>query len=442
MWLAATDGFLIASVFQFAFHQGRVMPVELILFDLDDTLLRTSDLEGFRGRECLNRQPPEYVQRLTAQFGMVPGRVIYTEAQLQALQRRHGGARLGVFTRSPRHYAETLLYLAYPNIAWATLVAFECVTHTKPSGEGVLLAMSVAGVALPQNVWLVGDGKSDVQAAYDAGCWCVLDQTTWPSTRRSDDWKALERMPDAIIQSPESLQGVLENPSEFLPVAERLQAVNAAAAGNVAFRFEKAGYFNPLAQGGRPTQVHSLGRHFSRDAQRRVIWHAVTNDIHRMKESLTVPDYWIRAMRKFIRSVVISRNPMVAFGMVTLVITVVPAKPGRVQRLEAMLAQLAASHVELAITAGNVEFAANVLQYLPGALSHHGNGGLNREQRFVNARDYLRAIPDSGFSGKHVIVIDDVVTSGASLIYAEMCLLASGASGVTLLGLTKNVGNG
>lgn len=226
------------------------MPVELILFDLDDTLLRTSDLEGFRGREFLNRQSPEYVQGLTAQFGMLPDRIIYTEAQLQALQQRYGGARLGVFTRSPRHYAETLLGLAYPNIEWTTLVAFECVTHTKPSGEGVLLAMNVAEVALSQNVWLVGDGKSDVQAAYDAGCWCVLDQTTWPGNRRGDDWKALERMPDAIIQSPDDLQGVLESPAEFLPVAERFQALNGAAAGDVAFRFEKAGYFNPLVQGG------------------------------------------------------------------------------------------------------------------------------------------------------------------------------------------------
>lgn len=147
-------------------------------------------------------------------------------------------------------------------------------------------------------------------------------------------------------------------------------------------------------------------------------------------------------MRKFIRSVVIGRNPMIAFGVGALVITVVPAKPGRVQRLEAMLAQLAASHADLAITAGNIEFVPSVLGYLPGALSHHGNGGLNREQRFVNVRDHLRANSDSGFSGKHVVVIDDVVTSGASLIYAEVCLRAAGASGVTLLALTKNVGNG
>jgi len=316
------------------------------------------------------------------------------------------------------------------------------VKYTKPSGEGVLLAMRVAEVASPQNVWLVGDGKSDVQAAYDAGAWCVLDQTTWPNPRRNDDWKALERIPDAIIQSPEDLPSVLENPTEFLPTAERLQGLAGAAAGDRSFRFEKAGYFNPLVQGARPIQIHSLGRHFSRDAQRRVVWHDVTNDIHRMKDLLTAPQYWVEAIRKFIRNVVLSRNPMIAFGVGGLVVTVIPAKPGRVQRLEAMLAQVAASHQELAINRGNIEFIPNTLEYLPGALSHHGNGGLKREPRFVNARDHLRANPGSDFSGKHVVVIDDVVTSGASLIYAETYLRAAGASGVTLLALTKNVGIG
>ncbi|EPF65935.1 HAD hydrolase-like protein [Pseudomonas syringae] len=417
------------------------MPVDLILFDLDDTLLRTGDLEGFRGREFLNRQSLAYVQRLRAQFGTLPNRIVYSEARLLALQVRYERVQLGVFTRSPRHYAETLLTIAYPNVEWATIVGFEDVTHTKPSGEGVSLAMQVAGIGSSQNVWLIGDGKSDVQAAYDAGCWCVLDQTTWPNPRRGDDWKALERMPDAIIQTPDDLQSVLERPAEYLPVAERLQMLNGPAAQDVGLRFEKANYFNPLVQGGRPTQIHSLGRHFSRDAQRRVVWHGVTNDIHRMKDLLTVPDYWIQAMRKFIRSVVVSRNLLFAFGVGELVITVVPAKPGRVRRLEAMLAQLAASHEESPVTGVNLEFIPDILEYRAGALSHHGNGGLNRDQRFVNVRDHLRAIPDSGFARKHVVVIDDVVTSGASLIYAETALRAAGASGVTLLALTKNVGN-
>ena len=149
----------------------------------------------------------------------------------------------------------------------------------------------------------------------------------------------------------------------------------------------------------------------------------------------------IEAIRSFIQSVILSNIPLLAWGMETLVISVVPAKSGRVQRLEAMVAQIASSHAAISMGIENIEFNPSLLMYLPGAQSHHGNG-LNRNERFENVRDFLRANPASDVAGKHVVVIDDVVTSGASLIYSDIYLRAAGAASVTLLALTKNVGNG
>jgi len=45
------------------------MAIELCLFDLDNTLLRTSDLEDFRGRENLGNTSAVYTRRLLAAFG-------------------------------------------------------------------------------------------------------------------------------------------------------------------------------------------------------------------------------------------------------------------------------------------------------------------------------------------------------------------------------------
>ncbi|MFG4405858.1 HAD hydrolase-like protein, partial [Pseudomonas aeruginosa] len=385
------------------------------------------------------QQPADYVHQLTAAFNADPFRVVYTQAQLLAIRRRFPEMRLGLFTRSPRTYALTLLSLAYPNVAWETVVAFEDVNRTKPHGDGIHLAMRVSGVNSVSNVWLVGDGVVDIRAAYDAGCNCVLDMTTWPARHRPEDWRALERVPDAVIEDADDLEEVLDHSINHLPAAERLQAVNGGE-GLPGLRFEKTGYFNPLVEGNRPTYIHSLGRHFSGEAPRRVAWHAVTNDIHRMKDLLVVPDYWIQAMRAFIRGMVINRNPAGALAMSSVVITVVPAKPDRVQRLEAMLLQLAQSHADAPIGRGAIAFIPRIMEYLPGALSHHSNGGLNRNQRFANVRDHLRVVADSGYARRHVVVIDDVVTSGASLIYADKYLREAGASDVTLLALTKNVG--
>jgi len=411
------------------------MPVELVLFDLDDTLLRTDDLADFRGAQFLHEQSHEYVSRLAAKYRQRMDRICYSPERLNLLRQRFPDASFGVFTRSPGHYATILLELAYPDFDWDTLIAFEDVKRTKPSGEGVWAAMSKVGVKDPECVWMVGDGKVDIQAAYDAGCWCVLDRSTWPRRMRDIDWWALERMPDAVITSPSELVNVLSDPDNYLPAAEQLQAINGAARPVGALRVDKMNFFDALEHG-RYVPIHFLGRHFSKDAHRRVDWHNVTHDIHGMKDSLTVPVYWISAIRSFLGQLV-SRTPGNVFGMGSLVVTVVPAKPGRLQRLEAMLEQLADSHKESPIGRGSFEFLPGLMRYSPGVLSQHAGDGLNRKQRFENVRDHLQVIPNSGYARKHVVVIDDVATTGASLLYSEKYLKAAGASQVTCLALTK-----
>lgn len=415
------------------------MAVELLLFDLDDTLLRTADLEAsFRGSRFLNRQPQDYVDRLCASYNQVADRVVYSALFLASIRLRYPGIRIGVFTRAPRHYAEVILGLAYPGLSWEVLIAFEDTVQTKPHGEGILRAMEYFRISNPERVWMVGDTMSDIRAAYDAGCQIVLDTTTWPkppTPRRRDDWKALERMSDAVIKEPSELLLVLESPQNYLPVAERLQQTACAPIPNrhPFARFEQFGAFDLE---GAKYPIHFLGRHFSTTAHRRVTWHQVTNDIHAMKNAMMVPDYWVAAIGAFLKNLV-RKNPILAFGS-SLVVTVIPAKPDRTRRLEAMLAQLLAAHTQTPLVAGRVSFIPDLMRYRAGVLSHHGEG-LNRQQRFENVRDHLEVIEGAGYEGKHVVVIDDVATTGASLIYASKYLMEAGARQVTCLSLTKAI---
>ena len=411
------------------------MAVDLLLFDLDDTLLRTADLEqDYRGIRFLNRQSQDYVDRLRASYNTRANRIVYPRAFLEGLRLIYPGVRIGVFTKSPRHYAEIILGLAYPALKWDALVAFEDVAHTKPSGEGILTAMARLRVGNPQHVWMVGDSKGDIQAAYDAGCWVILDKTTWPAARRKEDWWALERLPDAAIAAYSELLHVISAPHDYLPIAERLQHANCAPIAQPPARFEKWGSFD---ENGKNFPIHYLGRHFSREAQRRVHWHPVTNDIHAMKDMMTVPQYWIDAIRAFLKNLV-QRNHMLAFGG-SLVVTVIPAKPNRVRRLEAMLEQLSVSNAQTPISGARISFVPDLMRYSEGVLSQHGGEGLNKKQRLENVRDHLKVIMDSGYQGKHVVVIDDVATTGASLVYAQKYLTAAGAREVTCLSLTKAI---
>ncbi len=415
------------------------MAVELLLFDLDDTLIRTSDLEeDYRGTRFLGRQSQDYDDRLRASYNQVAGRIVYSRGFLESLRVRYQNLRIGVFTRSPRHYSEVLLRLAYPGLRWDFLIAYEDVTQTKPSGEGIHKAMGLLGITDSQNVWMIGDAPSDIRAAYDAGCEIILDTSTWPKPpvqRRRDDWKALERMPDAVIKEPSELTAVLDCPHNYLPVAERLQKTGCAPIPNRRpfARFEQFGAFDVDST---KYTIHYLGRHFSTQAQIKAGLHEVTQHIHAMKDQLVVPDYWVEAIGAFLKDLV-RKNPYLAIGS-SLVVTVIPAKPGRVRRLEAMLAQLSEAHARSPLVRARVAFIPDLMCYDEGALSHHG-AGLNKLQRFENVRDHLSVIPGSGYEGKHVVVIDDVATTGASLIYASKYLMQAGARQVTCLSLTKAI---
>lgn len=415
------------------------MAVQLLIFDLDDTLIRTGDLEQrFRGQQFLGRQSQQYVDDLRAAYRQDPGRVVYSAFAIIILRARYPGVRIGVFTRSPRHYAETLLDLAYPGLAWDFLLAFEDTPQPKPSGEGIRRAMVRFNIPDPSTVWMVGDSPVDIRAAYDSGCQVILDTTTWPRTpapRRRDDWKALERMPDAIISSAADLQTTLDSHMSYLPVAERLQQSACAPIPNrhPFARIEKFGAFDHERE---KHDIHYLGRHFSTQAQHRANWHQVTNDIHAMKNALVVPNYWVAAIGAFLQNL-LRRNPHLTFGS-SLVVTVVPAKPGRTRRLEAMLTQLSTVHAQRALVNAGVSFTPDLMRYREGVLSHHGEG-LSKEQRIENVRNHLEVIAGSGYENKHVVVIDDVATTGASLIYARKYLMAAGARQVTCLSLTKAI---
>lgn len=415
------------------------MAVQLLIFDLDDTLIRTGDLEQrFRGQQFLGRQSHQYEEDLRAAYYRDPGRIVYSAPTIIMLRARYPGVRLGIFTRSPRHYAEILVGLAYPGLAWDFLIAFEDTPQPKPSGEGIRRAMAGFNILDPRDVWMVGDSPVDIRAAYDSGCQVVLDTTTWPKTpapRRRDDWKALERMPDAIIGNAADLQATLDSHVAYLPLAERLQQTACAPIPN-RHPFARLEKFSAFDHEGAKHDIHYLGRHFSTQAQHRAIWHQVTNDIHSMKNALVVPDYWVAAIGAFLQNLV-RKNPLLNFGN-SLVVTVVPAKPGRTRRLEAMLNQLSTVHAQRPLVNAGVSFTPDLMRYREGVLSHHGEG-LNKQQRMENVMTHLEVITGSGYENKHVVVIDDVATTGASLIYARKYLMAAGARQVTCLSLTKAI---
>ncbi|AJY13294.1 HAD hydrolase-like protein [Burkholderia dolosa] len=413
---------------------------DICLFDLDETLVRTEDIKDIR-EAGKNNDTPAYRREVVTALGRRADRHIYSQAFLQEIRARFPNLQLGIFTRSPRSYAETVLTWAYPGFNWDILVAYEDVPRTKPYGDGIDQAMDHFGILDAQHLprtMLVGDSDVDVRSAYHCGCVVTLDKGAWPNPRQSDHWRALEHVPDAIINAPDQILSVLANPTHFLPELERTLATNAARLG--APRFDKIGHFVPRSIGGDTTsyQIYVSGRSFANyeSVQYRKGWHRLTESIEENKDSDIFPDEWVETVRAFIAS-----QYYRFFGPSEIIVSAVPHRPGRKPRLENFLGQLAASVAQRPLHGINVSCAPGLFAYKQGVRSQHGEH-LGRDERFTNVRDhlYIRQ-PDLIKPKTSFLVIDDVMTTGASLIYAYKYLKDAGALDVKCLAFAKNVGN-
>lgn len=92
---------------------------KLCLFDLDNTLLKTDDLKTIR-IGLANNSNKIRLEQLVAAYEVEDNRLLYTIENLRSLRVKFPNLKLGVFTRSPKSYANLVLNLAYPEFHWDT----------------------------------------------------------------------------------------------------------------------------------------------------------------------------------------------------------------------------------------------------------------------------------------------------------------------------------
>nr|WP_265592989.1 HAD hydrolase-like protein [Verrucomicrobium sp. BvORR034] len=348
---------------------------------------------------------------------------------------------MGVFTRSPRSYTNLILELAYPTFAWDIVIAHEDVQNTKPHGDGIIQAMDHFNLEYLDNVVLVGDSSVDIKASYNCGCYAALESRAWPPKRSTDNWNALSLMPDALLSDSESLSHFLEEPFPFFPKLESIMVEEEAKYPRHS-RFDKINHFIPKSIGGDTTAypIFASGRSFANypSLAERKKWHPLTKAIAEHKDANKFPDSWIQTVRSFISLEFIELH----FGASTqLIVTSIPHRPGRTPRLEQFLAQFGQSLIDKPMRTSRISVEPGMFRYTDGVRSHHTEH-LDRPTRFANVRDHLIvAKPELAAPGNSFLIIDDVTTTGASLIYAREYLRQAGARDVKCLSMAKNISN-
>lgn len=356
--------------------------MQLILFDLDETLLDTSPLREARGRDWT------YVSNNLDKASQ------YSSHPEQILKRlRSEGHKVGVVTRSPRWYAETLLNQF--EIEVDVLVTGSDGHVPKPDPAALVAAAQEAGVS-PSEAAYVGDDAVDHEAAARAEMTSI--GAIWAiEGARAERWQ--RHWPDLAIREPKWL---LE-PDQW--TLQRL-AVEVALAGK-----------EPLIHWGSVVPYEegmSLGRYFD-TKDRRAGSHALSKAILANKSTYEDAASFIVGARA-----VLSRLRDRLGG--AIVTSVPPHTDVDFDRFKLLRAAAAA---EL-----DGEDRPDLLHEKHAVENYKYQGpeerAANNEGRF-EARD----VPP----GARVLVIDDVYTFGGTLRSCQKALLQAGAAkayGLTL----------
>ncbi|PKA72418.1 beta-phosphoglucomutase-like phosphatase (HAD superfamily) [Pseudomonas baetica] len=416
--------------------------VDLIIFDLDNTLVKTDDLIEFRGKENVNVSDEDYLARLRAKATSLQRRILSSDFFIK-LSESLPSVQVAVVTRSPRAYARELLNIVYPEIKWAAIVGYEDVDRPKPQPDGLYLAAKHAGVDDREKVILVGDDVSDADAAYRGGCWFVLSEVGLAKP----SYAARNRIPDAIVKKENTLLRAITSIKSKLPWLEKV-VLEEPLDENYPERVCATSHFTPdgFGEPGKPFRVLSLGRLFAEHqaTKNKREWHLLTDEILKYKDTDTFPQEWAVCVRDAMQNQISALRESEGFLQrrkkykYEVIVTVAPSKLGRKPRMENFLAYIEEANSHDAISDGVVSFAPTAFKFSDAAKSHHGEF-LNGVQRFENVRDCLSCENPEQFDGKVVFVLDDVVTTGATLFFMDKICRDNGAVHVICVCLAQTI---
>lgn len=359
------------------------------IFDLDMTLLDSSHLYHLRQMKNWS----EVMNRLNE---VVPFQTDDGHVHDYVSMLRSQGKKIGIVTSSPRNYSENLLKMY--NIPFDYLVSGTEVTNFKPDPEGLNLCIAGLAASKGETVY-IGDDVNDFIASHRAGIISVGCSWGHPLGTSRD---MLSKGPDVFLKNPKYLLKDLSH----------------------------CGFLGEVKAAGSPLQYHKgslikfsdgairfrcLGRYFSSAHSRRT--NPFTVAINKFKD-----DDSNRAI--FLDSITHWLTP--ASGWKPDLILTVPAKPGQQDRFTKLRAELAA-HCNC--EDGRTEFLSCtrvVADYKKKSFA---------ERRATNEGLY-EVLKD--VSGRRILLIDDVITSGSTMTGIAKKLLDKGASDVRCLGLGLN----
>lgn len=296
----------------------------------------------------------------------------------------------------------------------------------KPSPAGIVLALEKLGIKEPHLVAYVGDEYTDVVAAYRAKVIPIVP--SWASRN------SVSTPPFGDLSSAGLIE-LANEPHEKALFAERCAEHRGTTFDRKDARFLPLDEASDVATIRQKLKVFCLGRYYSQKS----VTTAELHDRHPLSleiakkdaSAMYIPPGWMADMLLKIAN---SAKLYLFDGKESIdIVTVVPNKPGKHPRLEQMLKQME----ELASSTGiKIEFRTDLLYFDTAATSSLRS--LSAHERRMEQEQHLHVHPVN-LSGKNILIIDDVITTGATIGKAIRLLEQQGASSVHGIGIAKTV---
>ncbi len=389
------------------------MPIDgcAVIFDFDQTLVSTRALEA--ARESGNRAAlEENIHKAR----------IYPRAR-PLLEKLHNlNIPTAIVTNSPRWYVTRVCeHIGIDTQKFQAVICYNDVgpDRIKPSPFGIELALSKLGIQASNRVLYIGDSDKDTHAAYAAGV-----------TPATPSWatKDIENTTPAAIVSSSDVVEFTNQPESLKLAAEHYADGNMAPAQ---FYFLPHTISGKLVCSTNEIEAISLGRYFPQSSIISTEYHdshQLSLDISKKdthKDSPT-PDYWQPLISEAIRRI----HKHEILGGLDMICPIPSRDLSRPNRL--------ADAVTKATFTGVVsppQICLSVLKFLDGCPAMKS---LSAPNRALEIGQYLTH-GNQSVDGKRILLIDDVLTTGATLMRAREVLVSRGAKSVIALTLARSV---
>lgn len=360
---------------------------------------------------------------------------LLTESDLNYLAKLHQPIKFCIYSRYESSLISATIEEKFPSFRWDCIVPLRRQDSFKEQRRLLVKEIMRLGAEAPSSWIFLGASMLDTKLANGIGAWSFVvtgkDKYTDIEELTRKEYRASGSPDGLLLPDIELIGQAIEKPTSFLPQLERSLEKRPEELAQI-------GDIRPVHRAvetaeGEVSDAHVLvlGRYFTKHPihLRKHQQHTLSQVLLEAKDSGVYPDEVASALRSVLFRICKSGD---------FLVTTIPSRHGRPKRMERLLGIVEQDFHRSAGLWAEVEFSNDVFVFKNNDKPLSASR-LTRAERIASVFGSLDLDSARDFSGKTVVVVDDVLTSGATLLKAKSLIQSKSADHVILLAMAETV---